>query len=113
MELPKLWSDEKNDVQFLRVKLLARQFLAIHGSQIETKHIFGFVVILTLLWACKLGTSNLDSLIMIYKNWPIDVQTINHLWVENDVWIFFVTKEDFLDDYKSEIKEVSLFEELI
>jgi hypothetical protein len=41
-----------------------------------------------LLWGCKLGTSNLDSLIMIYKNWPIDVQTINHLWVENDVWIF-------------------------
>ncbi len=79
---------KKNEVQFLIVKLLTQQFLAIHGFQIETKHVFGFVAILTLLWGCKLGTSNLDSLIMIYKNWPIDVQTINHLWVENDVWIF-------------------------
>jgi hypothetical protein len=96
----------------LIVKLLAQQFLAIHGSLIETKHVFGFVAILTLLWGCKLGTSNLDSFIMIYKNWPIDVQTINHLWVENDVWIF-VTKEDLLDNYKSEIKKASLFEKLM
>jgi hypothetical protein len=50
---------------------------------------------------------------MIYKNWPTNVQTINHLWVENDVQIFFVAKEDLLDDYKNEIKEISLFEELI
>ncbi len=36
---------KKHDIQFLTIKLLVQQFLTIHGSQIETKHIFGFVVI--------------------------------------------------------------------
>ena len=51
---------------------LARQYLGIPGSQIETESIFSVVGILTNLRRSRLGLENLNNLIMIYKNWPSD-----------------------------------------
>ena len=61
-----------NASRFPSVSFLARQILAIPGSQIETERIFSIVGVLTSLRHCRLGLNNLDSLIMINKNWPDD-----------------------------------------
>jgi hypothetical protein len=66
---PLLWW-EKHHSRFPIVGLLARQILGIVGSQIERKHIFSLVGILTNLKRCHLQYENLESLnIFISKNW--------------------------------------------
>jgi hypothetical protein len=40
------------------------------GFQIETKHIFPLVVILTNLHQCKLQIDKLERLIFVNKKWP-------------------------------------------
>jgi hypothetical protein len=60
------------------VAFLARQNLAIHGSQIETKRIFFVAGVLTNMHCCKLGFTNLDASVMIYKNWSEDARVGCH-----------------------------------
>jgi hypothetical protein len=64
---------KKHDIQFLTIKLLVQQFLTIHGSQIETKHIFGFVVI----WLCyeDVGWAHL---IWIPLSWSTKIGLLMH-----------------------------------
>ncbi len=54
------------------VAFLARHILAIHGSQIEIERIFFVAGVLTNIHCCKLGFTNLDPSITIYKNWSED-----------------------------------------
>ncbi len=46
---------------------VAQHVLDVLGSQIETKHKFSIVRMLTSLWVCKLRVDNLDKLVMIIK----------------------------------------------
>jgi hypothetical protein len=54
------------------VAFLARHILAIHGSQIEIERIFFVARVLTNIHCCKLGFTNLDASVTIYKNWSED-----------------------------------------
>ncbi len=63
---PLIWWNE-NASKFLNVDFLAQQILSILGSQIITKRIGHKLVVLSF------KNTNLDALVMIYKNWP------NHL----------------------------------
>ena len=56
--------------RFPTLAYLARQFLGNHGSHIETGRNFSVAIVLTSLWCCRIGLSNVNGLIMIYKNWP-------------------------------------------
>ncbi len=69
---PLIWWNE-NALRFLNVDFLAQQILSILGSQIKTKGILLVGGLLTSLWHCHLRITNLDALVVIYKNWP------NHL----------------------------------
>ena len=51
---------------------MARQYLGIPRSQIETEKIFSVAIVLTNLRYMKLCIDNLESLVMIYTNWPND-----------------------------------------
>jgi hypothetical protein len=66
-----LWWKEQVRL-YPNVAFLARQILVIHGSKIETKRIFFVVGVLTNMHCCKLGFTNLDASIMIYKTWSED-----------------------------------------
>jgi hypothetical protein len=69
---PLIWWNE-NASRFLNVDFLAQQILSILESQIKTNMILLFARLLTSLWHYHLRITNLDALVMIYKNWP------NHL----------------------------------
>ena len=58
--------------QFPTVGYLARQILGIVGSQIEIERVFSIAGILTALCRCRLGSKNLDQLVLLVKNWPDD-----------------------------------------
>ncbi len=63
---------EKHESRFPIVVFLARQILGIVSSQIETKHIFSLVGIVTNLRRCHLQSKNLEKLIFVNQNWPND-----------------------------------------
>ncbi len=46
--------------------------LSIQANKIETNHIFSTTKILTTLHKCHLHIENLDKLIFVHKNWPLD-----------------------------------------
>jgi hypothetical protein len=79
-----------------------KQNLAIPGSYIEIERIFSMVVILTSPHCCKSRFTNLDTFIMIYKNWPKDVQVGRH-FAKKDVGEFFIYKIDLLEAHKKEL----------
>ncbi len=56
---------EKHESLFPRVEFLARQIIAILGSQIETENIFSLVGILTNLRRYCLQCDNLEKLIFV------------------------------------------------
>ena len=64
-----------NEVVFPNVGFLACQYLAIPGSQIESERIFSVAGILSNIRHSTLNMDNLNSLVMIYKNWPTDART--------------------------------------
>jgi len=74
---------------FLQLDSLFNSYL-MWFLQIKTKHIFNIVKILTNFWQNQLGTLNLDSLIMIYKNWHKNACSRCQSWVENNVEGSFV-----------------------
>lgn len=52
--------------------------------------------------------SNLDILMMIYKNWPDDAQTNCEL-ASGDVDDFFSKESDLLDDFEEDLEEAGYF----
>ena len=61
-----------HESQFPTVAFLARQVLGIVGSQIETERVFSIAGVLTALRRCRLGSKNLDQLVLLVKNWLDD-----------------------------------------
>lgn len=61
-------------MRLLNVSFLAWQNLRILGSQIEIERFFLNVGFFTNLWHCHLGITILNVLVMVYKNWLVDVQ---------------------------------------
>jgi len=78
---------------WLNVAWLARQILAIPRSQIETERILNVAGVLTSFRKCPLEVENLDSLLMIYKNWPNDARAGCNL-ANEDVTKPFTTEVD-------------------
>jgi hypothetical protein len=63
---------EKHESRFDIVGFLAKKILSIVGFQIEIKHIFSLIEILTILKRCWLQLRNLDKLNFVNQNWPND-----------------------------------------
>ena len=100
---PLAWC-KANATRFPTLAYLARQFLGIPGSHIETERIFSVVGDLTSLRRCRLGLSNVNGLIMIYKNWPTCARSACELASTNVVE--FLNKEhEILDDHKDELED--------
>jgi hypothetical protein len=91
------------------VTWLTRQILTIHGSQIEIEEIFSIVGVLTSLRRCRFGAKNLDSLLMIYKNWPNDARVECNLANENDIKCF-ATQAYLLETHEVKLNEAMMFE---
>jgi hypothetical protein len=101
-----------NASRFPSVSFLARQILAIPGSQIETERIFSIASVLTSLRRCRLGLNNLDSLIMINNNWPDDSRRECEVTeVVKDVKDYFAKEMEIVDEAEDEIEEAGYFEE--
>jgi hypothetical protein len=62
----------RHESQFPNVAFLARQVLGIVESQIETEQNFNIAGIIITLRRSRLGSKNLEHLMMITKNWPND-----------------------------------------
>jgi hypothetical protein len=75
---------------------LARQYLGIPGSQIETERIFSVAGILSNLHRSKIGIDNLDILVMIYKNWPHDCRMGTSMY--EHLADFYAKESEALDD---------------
>ncbi len=67
---------------------MAQQILSILGSQIDIEHIFFVVGVLISLQQCHLGVENLENLVMIYKNWLVDVRVNYKLVVGDGLGVF-------------------------
>jgi hypothetical protein len=61
------WS--KHEGQFPTIAYLTRAILGKPGSQIETKRVFSIAGILASLHCCRLGSNNLDLLVLLIRNW--------------------------------------------
>jgi len=96
--------------KWLNVAWLVRQILTIHGSQIEIKQVFNVVGIFISVWRCWFEVKNLDSLFMIYKNWPKDAKVGCSLANEN-VIKFFTIQANFLESHEVIFSEARMFEE--
>jgi hypothetical protein len=89
---------------------LARQILGIPSSQIGIEQIFSIASMLISLQLCHLKVENLDKLVMIYKNWPIDAQVYCKLFVGDKLREFFVAKDPLLDENEEPLEKASYFE---
>ncbi len=65
---------QKHESTFPTIGFLAQQILRIVGSQIETSKILSLSDIFTNLRRCHLQSENLEKLIFVSKNWPIDAR---------------------------------------
>lgn len=99
-----------NEAKFPNVGFLARQYLGIPGSQIEIERIFSVAGVLMNLLRTKLGIDNLESLVMIYTNWPNDSVGCT-LYEHLANWY---SKEDKVLDEEAEVilEEADFFEEV-
>jgi hypothetical protein len=84
------------------VAFLAKQILAILGSEIAIERIFSVSRVLISLCRCRLGLTNLDALVMIYKNWPKDAQVGCH-FTKKDVGEFFTFEANLFEAHKEEL----------
>jgi hypothetical protein len=89
---------------------LAQQILSILGSHIDIEHIFFVVGVLISLQQCHLGVENLNNLVMIYKNWLVDVQVNYKLVVGDRLGEFFVAKETLLEENEELLEKEHYFE---
>jgi hypothetical protein len=86
---------------------LGRQILGILGSHIEIEGIsFIACVLINLQWCC-LGVENLDKLVMIYKNWPVDVQ-VDYKLVGDKLGEFFWQRKCYWKKMKSCLKRQAI-----
>ena len=60
--------------------------------------------VMTSLRRCHLGLSNLNGLIMIYKNWPIDARSACKL-ASTNVVEFSNNEHEILDNHENELEE--------
>lgn len=104
---PLMWWKEQES-RFPTVAYVARQFLGIPGSQIECERIFSIAGILTALRRSRLGTENLDALVMIQKNWPFDART--DTLSQKDVAQFFNDEAELLEIHEEELIAAGEFE---
>jgi hypothetical protein len=92
----------------LAVSYAARQFLGIPGSQIDCERIFSIAGILTALRHSRLGITNLDTLVMIKKNWPSDART--DCISQAHVIQFFNDEAELLELHEEELIAAGKFE---
>ena len=64
------WKDQ--ELRFPTLAFLAKQIFGIPGSQIECERVFSIAGLLTGLRRCRLGSRNLEQLVLLVKNWPDD-----------------------------------------
>lgn len=88
----------------MRVPFLARQILAIPGSQIEIVRTFSVARLLCALRHCRLGHQNVDALVMIFKNWPINARDECNYFAESDFVNFFVHVAELVDALEDELQ---------
>jgi len=58
----------------------------------------------------RFGLTNLDALVMIYKNWPKDVWVGCH-FAKTDVGEFFTSEIDLPESHEEELDQFSYFED--
>jgi hypothetical protein len=92
------------------VARLRGHVLNIFGSQIEIERIFSVVGVLTNLQKCRFGVVNINSLVMIYKNWLNDAKVGCSL-ANEDVMKFFGVETNLLESHEIELIEVGMLEE--
>ena len=94
------------------VDFFTKQHLGIPGSQIETERIFNIARMLISLQQSRLGTKNLDHLIMIYKNWPASATSSSVPLAIADMHEFFAIETDLVDVCEVELQEGDQFESI-
>ncbi len=58
----------------------------------------------------RFGLTNLDALVMIYKNWPKD-ERVGYHFAKKDVREFFTFKVNLFEAHKEELDQSSCFED--
>jgi hypothetical protein len=84
--------------------------LGILGSQIETECVFSLVGVLTILKHCRLQVDNLDSIIIVVKNWPNDPRL--NCSQHKDLKNFLKVESSFAENNYDLIEESNYFEQL-
>ena len=79
--------DGRPCIESTRILVLAKQILGISSNQIEREHNFSTTWVLPSLHTRKLGLTNLDALVIIYKNWPYDA------------WLGVAIYNDIVDEF--------------
>ena len=102
---------EGNGPRFPHVSFLARQILAILGSHVETGRIFCVVGFLCALHRCRLGIHNLDPLVMILKNYPINARDECNSFAKSNLDEFCVDEAELVDAHEDELQIAGCFEE--
>lgn len=80
------------------------------GSQIETKQIFNIAGLITSLRRCRLGTENLDNLVLILKNWPEDARTDCYI-AKSRVEEFLMSEDNIIEDNEELIMDAGMLKE--
>ena len=60
---------------------------------------------------CRLGHQNVDALVMIFKNWPINARDECNYFAESDFVNFFVHVAELVDALEDELQIAWSFEE--
>ena len=60
---------------------------------------------------CRLGIQNLDALVMILKNWPINARDECNSFAKSDLGEFFVDKVEIVDAHEDVLQVACWFEE--
>lgn len=111
---PLLWWRE-HEKEFPNVAFLARQILGIVGSQVELERLFSISGVITSLQRRKLGMDklgmdNLESLVLISKNWPDETRNDTKL-EEISLPHFLAVEDSIIDDNEYLIEQAGLFED--
>ncbi len=88
---------------------LACQVLGKVESQIQTKQFFNIACIITTLRRSRLGSKNLECLVMITKNWPNHVHEGCVGDIDYSMTNFLIREKDLIDENEVMIKEEGFF----
>ncbi len=80
-------------------------------SHIEIEHVFSLVGVLTTLRHCRLHVDNLNSIIIVVKNWPDDhcLNCSQHKYLKD----FLKVESSLAKDNYDLIEESNYFEQLV